>query len=68
MTDADLTALTRSADAQEFRAMREASEAEATVPPEVLQAVAFLRQRADAGDNVARAVLVCLRYVNTRLE
>lgn len=38
------------------------------LPTLVRQAVDFLQQRADAGDNVARATLVCLRHLNSRLE
>lgn len=68
MTDEELVAVITTANAQHFRALRGAAEVEEVPSDEVLQAVSFLRQRADAGDNVARACLVLFRHLNRRLE
>lgn len=38
------------------------------VPQVVRDALQFLKQRADAGDNSAKAVLVLFRYVHRRLS
>ena len=38
------------------------------VPDNVKQAVAFLKTRADAGDNSAKASLVLFRWMNERLN
>ncbi len=41
---------------------------DAYVPQAVKTAVAFLKQRAAAGDNVAKASLALFKYINARLD
>lgn len=39
-----------------------------TVPKEVKDAMIFLRNRGNAGDNVAKACFVLFKYLNDRIE